>query len=269
MYRSFIGSTLVFIAALQTALGGDVSTDDFETGHVNGEPLRKHRDWFFEEQNADPTFQEQAGVGQSGGVAPGDRAFTWIAHSFDWNDAELVAVVVGGDWQTDSSGRLDDDRAGWTISNNDDSSDNIFGVQIDPVGTPTTLEEAQEYNIEAYWDGDTFGDNEGRTSIIKLPQLKPNTWFRLRAKFTKLTPTSAKIDVTFVELDDKGNPIDQVHKGTLDDTSSVSGTAGNAKPNRAYFTAPAVWPVFKNYLAVEGGFDNAYFEVQRAEDTPE
>jgi hypothetical protein len=274
MLRSILGCAVVCFAVVQFATAGDVASEDFQSGFKDGEPLRVHRDWFYGEQNEGPASAERVGIEESWGVTPGDRAFTWIGQRFHWTDSELAWIVVGGDWQTDSEGRLDDDRAGWTINNNDDDSSNIFGVQIDPAGGDPTgeqLEEAEssELNIEAYWDGDSFGDNAGRTSIVKLPQLKPNTWYRLRAKFTKLSPKSAKIDVTFVELDGSGQPTGDVHKGTLEDTSALPGTEGDATPNTAYFTASTVWPVFKNFSNREGGFDNAYFEIQHGEEPAE
>lgn len=280
MLRFTIGSTLILLALPPLASGVEISAEDFESGFVDGEPLRNHDDWFFEEQNADPTSGKDVGLGGSWGVAPGDRAFTWTAKPIQWGDPNLVSVTMGGDWQTDSDGRLDDDRAGWSISDQDDSSDNIFGVQIDPMGTATQSgggvtilgfnvgggrASAPKLNIEAYWDGDTFGDDGCRTSIVELPTLTPNTWYRLRARFTKLTPTSCRIDVTFVQLDEDGKPTGIVHKGTIEDTAAMAGTEGNAKPNTAYFTASTTWPVYKNYRVVEGGFDHAYFALERKE----
>ena len=60
-------------------------------------------------------------------------------------------------------------------------------------------------NIEAYWDGATFGDNGGRTSIADLPALTGNAWYRFHVDITKLTATSARLDVTLTELDGSGN----------------------------------------------------------------
>ncbi len=274
------------------ALAGPAVTEDFEKGHTDGQQLRLHDDWFYEAQNQGPNCEDDAGLCGGWGVGPGERAFTWTAKPFKWSDPKLVAVTFGGDWQTDPAGRLDDDRAGWSISDEGDSSDNIFGVQIDPIvepqlqqqparsggllnslfggsreqpaEQPSVQPEQPEVNIEAYWDGDTFGDNGCRTTIAKLPKLKGETWYRLRAKFTKLSPTSAKIEVTFVELDDQGQPTGKPIKGTLPDTSALSDTPGSAKPNQAYFTTPTIWPVFKNFSVVPGGFDNAYFEIEKS-----
>ena len=274
------------------ALAEEAVTEGFEEGYSDAEQLREHDDWFYGQQNQGPNTEDGAGLGGGWGLGPGERAFTWTAKPFQWSDPKLVAVTFGGDWQTDAAGRLDDDRAGWSISNESDSSDNIFGVQLDPIIEPQIQQQPQqgggflgslfggsseqpaeqqpdqpeqpEANIEAYWDGETFGDDEGRTTIAQLPKLKPETWYRLRAKFTKLSPTSAKIDVTFVELDDSGKPTGKPIEGTLADTSKLPGTPGDAKPNEAYFTTSTVWPVFKNFHVVGGGFDNAYFEIEKS-----
>lgn len=255
-----------FIALSSFASADEAIIEDFEQGFPAGDQLRDHEDWFFEEENSGPVAVESGGAGNSWGLSTGDRAFSWTAKPFSWGDPTLKAVHVGGDWQTDSSGGLDDDRAGWTISNEDDSSDNIFGVQIDPKdgsGAPNSA-----LNIEAYWDGATFGDDGGRTSIVTLPKLDPLTWYRMRATFTKLSDNAAQIVVTFVELDGDKEPTGDVHKGTLADTSKLSDTANNQQPNPAYFTTETVWPVYKNFSNVEGGFDNAYFMIERQEVSP-
>ena len=253
--------TVAWLIIPAAATTGSPVTEDFEDGFADGQPLRVHADWFFGEQKGDPNADDEAGTKGGWGVAPGDRPFAWVANPFNWNDPELVSVTVGADWQTDAEGRLDDDRAGWSISNEDDSSSNIFGVQIDPGGSGES-----GINIEAYWDGENFGDDSGRTSIVDLPKLDGDTWYRLRAKITKLTDTSAKIKVTFVKLDDDGEPTGDVVSGTLDDTAALSGTPSGAVPNEAYFTPTTVWPVFKNYGRVIGGFDNAYFEIEKTSD---
>lgn len=258
MKKAAISLGVAWLAGCLAAFAGTATTEDFETGYTDGEPLRVHADWFFEEKNEDPTCEDDAGLGGTWGVAPGDRAFTWVAKSFDFNDPDLVSVTVGGDWQTDADGKLDDDRAGWSISNTADSSDNIFGVQMDPGG-----EAEGGLSIECYWDGETFGDDGCRKSIVALPELKPETWYRLRAKFTKLSANSAKIEVTFVELDEAGEPTGEALEGSVADTSALSGEENEATPNPGYFTPTTVWPVFKNYRNCEGGFDNAYFEIEK------
>ncbi len=228
--------------------------EDFEVGYTLGTELREHPDWFYGTANSGP--QPQAGIGVDGtiGLTNGNRAFTWVAHEFDWNDPDLAGVFFQMDFETDPSGVFDDDRLGWSISDTDDSSDNIFGVQMDPGGT------GAGGNIECYWDGDTAGDDGGRTSIVDLPALAGNTYYRLYAEFTKLTATSVKLDVTLTELDAAGNEIGVVAAGTLSDTDLLPDTPGDEIPNPHYFMGP-MWPVFKNYDGVDGAADNACFGI--------
>jgi len=262
MKKMAVVLAMLLFACPWAVLAAAPVTEDFETGYTDGEPLRVHADWFFGEGKDSPTCEDDAGIGGKFGVSNGDRAFTWVAKSLNFNDSGFAAVTVGGDWQTDADGKLDDDRAGWSISNESDSSDNIFGVQMDPGG-----EGESGLNIEAYWDGDEFGDDGGRTSIVDLPELEADTWYRLRAKFTKLTDTTVKIDVTFVELDEAGEPTGEVTKGSIADTSKLPNTKGEETPNAGYFTPTTVWPVLKNFGNLEGGFDNAYFELETASGT--
>ena len=257
MIRLSIALTLAAMVIPSVAVAAEPVTEDFESGYSAGEPLRVHADWFFMEDKQDPTTEEEAGVGDSFGVAKGDRCFTWIAHPFSWNDPELASVTVGGDWQTDDEGRLDDDRAGWAATDATDSSDNVFGVQMDPGGDGES-----GMNIECYWDGEKFGDDAGRASIVDLPELKPDTWYRLRATFTKLTASSAKIDVTFTELDDEGEPTGEPTTGTVADTAAMAEVDGGAVPNSGYFSPESIWPVLKNYHGCDGGFDNAFFQIE-------
>ncbi len=277
MARSLIKLNLIILASSSVALAGEGATEDFEVGFANGQPLRIHNGWFYEEQNDTPVVYKGGGFDNGWGIAPGTRAFTWTAKGFVWDpNPRLVAVVVGGDWQTDSDGMLDDDRAGWTVSNDDDESGNIFGVQIDPLDPPPNNDQPQQFespedaklNIEAYWDGEA-GDDSGRAKILELPELEPNTWYRMRAKFTKLTANAVKIDVSFVELNDEGQPEGVVLRGTLGNTSELPDTPGNRKPNSLYFTATQVWPVYKNFSNRRGGFDNAYFALELADEDAE
>ena len=142
-------------------------------------------------------------------LLPANNIFTRVAESFDWNAPDFVGVNLQMDFQTDGSGHFDDDRVGWMIADDTNSSDYIFGVQMDPGGSG--------YNIEAYWDGDTFGDDGGRTSIVDLPTLTANAWYRLRAEITKLTATSARIDVTLTALgcqrQPRGGGCERIHPG--------------------------------------------------------
>ena len=231
--------------------------EDFETGFA-GSNVGAHADWF--DGGAGPVATAGNGVAGSVGLALDNDIFTWTAHPFQWNDPTLSGVLIGMDFQANGSGGFDDDRVGWMISDNSTSSNNIFGVQLDPGGSGQ--------NIEAYWDGDAFGDDGGRTSIANLTGITANAWYRLRAEITKLTATSARIDVTLTALDGAGNPGAVVASGTIPDTDLLPNTAGNEIPNPGYFTAATLWPGFKNHNGTAGYVDNAYFEVLTAAPSP-
>ena len=85
-------------------------------------------------------------------------------------------------------------------------------------------------------------------------------WYRLKVEFTKLTDTSAKIDVTLTELDEDGTEIAEVVTGQIEDTAAL----GEDEPHEKYFTGP-IWPAYKNYYGaannLTAGADNAYAEI--------
>ena len=243
------GSAVDIVVSLGPAPASVGVCEDFESGFA-GANVGDHADWF--DGGSGPVATAGNGVAGSVGLAPSGAIFTWTAHPFDWNAPDFVGVNFQMDFQTNGSGQFDDDRVGWMITDNDVNSNNIFGVQLDPGGGGQ--------NIEAYWDGNTFGDDGGRTSIVDLPVLTANAWYRLRAEITKLTDTSARIHVTLTELDASGNEGSVVANGTLDDTALLPNTAGNEIPNPAYFTGP-IWPAFKNHNGTVGYADNACYEV--------
>ena len=162
--------------------------ENFDT-YTPGSTIGSYDDWF--DGGNGPVVTAGNGVDDSVGLAAGNNIFTWVAHPFDWNAADFQGINVQMDFQTDGSGHLDDDRIGWMITDNSVSSSNIFGVQLDPGESG--------YNIEGYWDGVSSDDR--RPSIVDLPTLSNSTWYRFRAEITKLTATSARIDVTLTELD--------------------------------------------------------------------
>ncbi|MCD6394893.1 MAG: tandem-95 repeat protein, partial [Planctomycetes bacterium] len=215
--------------------------EDFESGFTLGQTVGSHSDWF--DGGAGPVVTGGSGVEGSVGLVPSGTIFTWTAHPFVWT--EVNKVIIGMDFQTDGSGYLDDDRIGWMISGTSTGSSDIFGVQLDPGGSG--------YNIEGYWDGST---TDRRPSIADLPALSANAWYRLTAEFTRLTDTSAGINVELWSLDASGNPIALVADGSIADTSTLGADA----PHSKYFTATNLWPGYKNHTAVAGAVDNAYFE---------
>ena len=50
-----------------------------------------------------PVVTASAGTAGSIGLAPADHISIWSAHPFDWNDAALVSVSLGMDFQTSSA----------------------------------------------------------------------------------------------------------------------------------------------------------------------
>ena len=72
-----------------------------------------------------------------------------------------------------------------------------------------------------------------------------------------LTVEAVESGVRSVSISGGGEPL----VGTVEDTAELNGQNGYVVPNERYFTAQKMWPVFKNYRLVEGGFDNAFFHV--------
>jgi len=233
---------------------GPMVCENFDSGFALGAPVGAHPDWF--DGGSGPVVTDLIGVAGSVGLPPASAIYTWTNQPFDWNAPDFVGVNFRSDFQTDGDGGYDDDRIGWMITNTSNHSNNIFGVQMDPVGD--TAE--PPYNIECYWDGDTFGDNGGRTSIVTLPGLTANGWYRLQANITRLTDTSAQIDVSLWELDGSGIPTVEVASGSISDTALLPNDTGNERPNPGYFTGP-IWPAYKNHSATTGAADNACYEI--------
>ena len=227
----------------------NVVCETFESGYTLGAELRTHPDWFYEDVNSGPEPTAGVGVGGSVGLSDGDRIFTRVAHPFNWNASDIQGIKLQMDFKTDGSGHFDDDRIGWMISNTDDDSTNIFGVQMDPVDTTST------YNIEGYWENASGTDIT--PTIVNLPVLSTSTWYRLTAEFSKLTATSAKIDVALWSLDGSGNPVAVVASGSVPDTSAL----GTDAPNSKYFTATTMWPAYKNFTTAAAPADNACFSI--------
>ena len=229
--------------------------------YTPGSTIGTYPDWF--DGGSGPVVTSGIGVASSIGLSSANPIFTWTAQPFDWMAPDFVGVNLQADFQTDGSGHFDDDRVGWMITDSSNGSDNIFGIQLDPGGSGPS-----GYNIEAYWDGDSFGDDGGRTSIANLPALSPNAWYRLRAEVVKLTDTSAMVTASLTELDGSGNPGAVVASGSIADTALLPGTTGNEAPNPGYFTGP-IWPAYKNYNNISGAFDNPCYEVVTGTPPPE
>jgi len=223
--------------------------EDFESGYTDGAAIRLHGDWFTESSRTNPTIEDNVGLNGTWGLSDGSPIFVWTAHPFNWNDPDLTGVVVQMDLQSNSAGTgnaFNDDRVGWMISDTDDSSDHIFGIQFDD----------SDNKIEGYWDGVTAKD---KRPLITTWSPKRSTWYRLRATITKLTATSARIDVQVHELNNDGSIADaNVATGSIADTS----TLGSDAPNSKYFTPTEMWPGYKNFSSSsDGAADNTYFEA--------
>ncbi len=234
-----------------------VFAEPFETGFTLGVDVGEHEDWYDDDANSfgcDVTAG--AGVAGSVGLTYGGRIFTWIAHPFNWNDPGLESIVLQMDFMTNDNGGFDDDRIGWMIADNSVADEDMFAVQLEPYG--------HGYNIEGYWDGPTSGDR--RPSIVELPTLSADTWYRFRAEIGRLSELAASIGVSLTELDALGNPVGEVASGSIANTSLL----GDNAPNEKYFTSGSIYAAFKNhgYNTSAANVDNAYFEIIAAQTGP-
>ncbi len=236
----------------------DEYTEDFETGWTNGARIETSADWY---SSTGPQVSNSVGVAGSKGLTADDSIFTWTAHPFKWSDLAVGDVVIMGmDFEAiGTSPPLDDDRVGWMIKDDSTHSNNIFGTQADPGGSGN--------NVECYWDGDNWGDNDGRKSILNT-SLVSQTWYRMTSTFTKLTDTSCRVDVEFVDLDSSGNPIPgTLVTGSIPDTAALNyASTTEASPRPEYFDglpgySNTLWPAFKNHQGGTGNADNAYFAI--------
>jgi hypothetical protein len=223
--------------------------EDFESGWSDGTRIDDINQpsgpqWY---ANNGPYVENDYGVGGTWGLASSGNIFTWVAHPFSWNASDLLGVNFQMDFKTDGAGGFDDDRVGWMIADDDVNSDYIFGVQMDP---------ASGFRIEGYWDHDIGVDKDKRPPIVSLPALSANAWYQLRAEFTRLSATSAKIYVELWSLDGSGNPDSLVESGSIADTSEL----GDDSPDPGYFTGP-IWPAYKNHTSAAAPADNACFEI--------
>jgi len=226
----------------------ETHTEGFELDYNLGEKIGTHSDWY--DGGNGPTVNSGIGVVGSVGLSPASAIFNWVAHPFNWND--VTKVIIRMDFQTDGSGHFDDDRCGWTINSGSVNSADFFGTQLDhPDG-----------GIVTYWRNDS--GSRVQTPIVVFGDLKAGTWYRFRNEMTKLTATSARLDVSLDELDAAGNPIGSPLTGTVEDTSAWPGGA----PDTKYFTASTIWPAYKNYTTAAAAADNAYFEIVPAGPVP-
>ena len=179
------------------------SFDSFTPGSTIG----TYTGWY--DGGAGPIVTAGVGVASSIGLAAANNIFNWTANPFNWNATDFQKVALQGDFQTSGSGTFDDDRLSWTINGTSTSSNNQFGVQLDPTG------------IVTYWSN-VIGGSKIYDVIVPLSGLSASAWYRFRAEITKLTATSAQIDVSLVLLDASGNPTGTPITGSIADTSALA-----------------------------------------------
>ena len=222
------------------------SYNDFTSGSQIG----TYAGWF--STTSGPMVSSDIGVAGSIGLDTGSAIYNWTDHPFNWNDSDFQKFVTQQDFKTGTDGKFDDDRIGWTIDGTSTSSNNQFGVQLDHTNG----------GIVTYWSN-VFGGSKTNDVIVPLTALgtdgtKASTWYRFRAEITKLTSTSAKIDVSLVELDAGGNPTGTPIIGSIADTSLL---ASGHTPAVDYFTATSMWPSYKNYTSSPAPADNTCYQV--------
>ena len=222
-----------------------------------GSTIGSYTGWY--DAAGGPIVTAGNGVASSVGLAAATSIYNWTAHSFNWNDSAFQSVVLQQDFKTDGSGNFDDDRLSWTVNGASNSSNNQFGVQLDhPNG-----------GIVTYWSN-TIGGSKINDVIVPLTAggtsgTQPNAWYRFTAEITKLTATSAKIDVNLVRLDASGNPTGTPITGSIANTSAL---ASGHTPAAGYFTATSMVPSYKNYTAASAPADNTCYEFKTGAPSP-
>ncbi|MCX5653465.1 MAG: PEP-CTERM sorting domain-containing protein [Planctomycetota bacterium] len=222
--------------------------DSYPTGQLNG-----NDGWTDSGGN---NYQIVAGAGVAGtqGVnkGGGSQQMNWTGHPWDWATLAVGDKVIARmDFQANGSGQFDDDRVGWVLASNPGSSSYHFAVQLDNTD-----------NTAPGGLGTYFRDNSGNrvmnAKLIPWATLgsSGSNWYREEMQVTKLTSGlgagGAKVDVSFWALDASGNVV----PGSLKtasygpfDNSGLRGFSGT------------VYPMFKNYSAVDGYADNAFFQI--------
>jgi hypothetical protein len=248
MLRGFLIATVVCLTAAGLANAVTVWTDNFDS-YAAGSYLNGQGGWT-DTAGANNYQFVAAGVAGTVGVnqGSGSQQLNWTGHSWSWGTDVAVGnkVVARMDFQANGSGQFDDDRVGWVLTSNPASSSYHFGTQLD-----TT-----DGGLVTY-----FRDNSGGNvknvviSSAGLGTIAANGWYREELTVTKLTSGlgagGARLDVSFQALDGSGNLVGSpltASYGTID-TSAWRGFGGTA------------YPMFKNYSALTGNADNAYFAI--------
>ena len=240
------------VAAVSATAAPFLAEDSFD-GYAAGSAVNGQGGW--SQSNSGTTYRVVGGGGAGGtngvSIPDGSHQLNWTGNAFDWGTLAVGDKVIARmDFQANGSGQFDDDRVGWVLASNPDSSSYHFGVQLD------NTDNGAPGGLVTY-----FRDNVGTRVLSATPipwaslGASGSNWYREELTVTKLTsalgPGGAQVDVSFLALDGSGNPIGAplaASYGTLD-TSAVRGFSGT------------VYPMFKNYSSTAGNADNAYFEV--------
>ena len=249
--KSLFGFFTFLAVVLMLPMTAGAVLETFNAFTPLGQDVGNYPGWFDGTDNNGCDVTAGIGIGPSPlvGIAPGQWIFTWTANEFNWNDAEFTDATFEMDFQSNGSGQFDDDRLGWMITNTSNDSTNFFGAQLD-----TT-----DGGIVTYWRN-SAGDRV-QTRIVALSGIKNNTWYRFTLEITKLAATQARLDVRLAELNaTTGNPVPggTVLTGTVSNSSTWAPPTGAAPAK--YFTPTKMWPAYKNFNALSGAADNAFFE---------
>jgi len=229
-------------------------TDNFDS-YAGGSAVNGQGGWNQSNYAGNYLIVAGGGVAGTNGVnnAPGvSKQLNWMGHPFTW--AALATgdkIITRMDFQTASDGQFDDDRTGWVTSDNLDSSSYHFATQLD------NTDGGGGGRIVTYWRTVYGAGSRVQNSIASYAGLTVgNAWYQSELQITKLTATSARLDVGLWKLDGSGNRIDgPIASGSIADTS----TYANPVP-AGYFTATTLYPMYKNY-STPGNCDNAYFQI--------
>lgn len=244
-----VGLSLTASLAMGVAASAAVYTDNFDS-YTAGTYLNGQGGWT-DTAGANNYQFVAAGAGGTGGVnnGGGSQQMNWTGHLWNWGTSVAVgeSVVVGMDFQANGSGNFDDDRVGWVLVSGAASSGSHFGIQLDNSAG----------GIETYFR-DNSGNRALQTTVMNWTALGIPTgsnWYREQLTVKKLTSGlgagGAEVSVSFWALDNFGNPIGSPLTASygLIDTSALRGFSGD------------VYPMFKNYSALSGNADNAYFAI--------
>ena len=229
-----------------------LATDNFDS-YVAGSAVHGQGGWSQSNGGSGTNDYRTVGGGGAGGTnginncPSGSYQLNWTDYAWSWADLAVGDKAIAKmDFQTDSSGNFDDDRIGWVMTSNADSSSYHFGVQLDRSDAGGGL--------VTYFRTMT-GSNIKNLLIAKATLgATANSWYREELYVTKLTdtlgPNGAQLDVYFSALDASGNVVGTPLTATTTIDTSIY---------RGFSTS--VYPMFKNYNAIGGNADNAYFQV--------